>query len=333
MKKLLLAVAVSSVAAGSANAATVYEKDGFTYKLNGDFQVQMREAIGVDERAEVEYDDLELKNYVSYDLGNGLTGFGRLDFGFKDAAEDDTNGSNLEEAYVGLKYGVASFSFGKQNFASDEFGIEEAYEVETIDEDRFDGFETDGDDSVRVDVELDNIYIVASHEMDADDDKGKGIGGEFYDLFVGTDIAGLELAAAYQQYRPVDVAVNGDSVGTYGVSAAYDFGFMSLAADYSVSDWTKDDDQNVSWTEEDMTQYNVAAVFGVASTTDVAVGVGNKDSDVDGYKDVTEWYANVTYKFPEAKNVRVFAEVADSDLKKSNKEVDMGMLAGLRVKF
>jgi hypothetical protein len=41
----------------------------------------------------------------------------------------------------------------------------------------------------------------------------------------------------------------------------------------------------------------------------------------------------VTYKFPEAKNVRVFAEVADSDLKKSNKEVDMGMLAGLRVKF
>lgn len=340
MKKLLLAVAVSSVAAGSANAATVYEKDGFTYKLNGDFQVQMRQAIGVDERAEVEYDDLELKNYVSYDLGNGLTGFGRVDFGFKKAAEDDQRGSNLEESYVGLKYGVASFSFGKQNFASYEFGIEEAYEVKTIDEDRFDGTGTDGDDTVRLDVELDNVYIAASHEMKSSDgqDDGKGgtidgIDGEYYDLFVGTDIAGLELAAAYQQYRPVTDAVNGDSVGTYGVSAAYDFGFMSLAADYSVSDWTKDDDQNVSWTEEDMTQYNVAAVFGVASTTDVAVGVGNKDSDVDGYKDVTEWYANVTYKFPEAKNVRVFAEVADSDLKKSNKEVDMGMLAGLRVKF
>jgi predicted porin len=332
MKKLLLAVAVSSVAAGSANAATVYEKDGFTYKLNGDFQVQMREAIGVDERAEVEYDDLELKNYVSYDLGNGLTGFGRLDFGFKDAAEDDKNGSNLEEAYVGLKYGVAAFSFGKQNFASDEFGIEEAYEVETIDEDRFDGTGTDGDDTVRLDVELDNVYIAASHEMDARDDND-GIDGEYYDLFVGTEIVGLELAAAYQQYRPVDTALDGDSVGTYGISAAYDFGFMSLAADYSVSDWTKDDDQSVSWTEEDMTQYNVAAVFGVASTTDVAVGMGNKDSDVDGYEDVTEWYANVTYKFPEAKNVRVFAEVADSDLKKNNEEVDMGMLAGLRVKF
>ena len=61
MKKLLLAVAVSTVAAGSVNAATVYEKDGFTYKLNGDFQIQFRQATGFDERAEVEYDDMELK--------------------------------------------------------------------------------------------------------------------------------------------------------------------------------------------------------------------------------------------------------------------------------
>lgn len=53
MKKLLLAVAVSTVAAGSVNAATVYEKDGFTYKLNGDFQVQLRQKIGDEKRAEV----------------------------------------------------------------------------------------------------------------------------------------------------------------------------------------------------------------------------------------------------------------------------------------
>lgn len=39
MKKLLLAVAVSA-AASSASAVTVYEGNGFTYKLNGDLQVQ-----------------------------------------------------------------------------------------------------------------------------------------------------------------------------------------------------------------------------------------------------------------------------------------------------
>jgi len=320
-RKLLLAVTMSSVVAGSASAATVYGKDGFAYKLNGDFQVQMRQAIGNDERAEVEYDDLELKNYVSYDLGNDLTAFGRLDFGFKKAAEDNERGSNLEEAYVGLKYNVVSFSFGKQNFASDKFGIEEAYEIKTIDGDRFDDTGTDGDDTLRVDVELDNVYIAASHEMDARDDND-GIDGEYFDVFVATDIADLTLAAAYQVNNPAGSA---DSLDTYGVSASYDFGFMNLAADYSVTD-----DNN---TDFETKQYNIAAVFGVASTTDVAVGMGNQDSDENGFEDITEWYANVTYKFPQAKNVSVLVEVADSDLEKNGQEVDMGVLAGLRVKF
>lgn len=326
MKKLLLAAAVS-VAAGSANAATVYENGGFSYKVNGDFQIQFRQATTHedDNRAEIEYDDLELKNFVSYDLGNDLTAFGRLDFGFKDAAEDDENGSNLEEAFVGLKYGVASLAFGKQNFATDEFGIEEAIEVETIDEDRFDGTATDGDDTIRVDVELDKVYFAASHEMDANDDND-GIDGEFYDLFAATDLAGLELAAAYQLWNPIDLD---DSVGTWGVSASYNFGFMNLAADYSVSDWT----DGSAWEEEDLAQYNVAAVFSVASTTDVALGMGNKDSDA-WDEDITEWYANVTYKFPAHKNVSVFAEVAQSDEEYDDGEdAELGFLAGMRVKF
>jgi len=319
MKKLLLAVAVSSMAVGSVNAATVYEKDGFTYKLNGDFQVQFRQATGFDERADVEYDDLELKNYVAYDLGNDLTAFGRLDVGFKDAAEKDENGSNLEEAYVGLKYGVASFSFGKQNFASDEFGIEQAIEVETIDEDRFDDTGTDGDDTIRIDIELENVYIAASHEMKSTDGASSGIDGEYYDLFVATELAGLELAAAYQQSRAYGTA---DSADTWGLSASYDFGFMNLAADYSSTDVS----------DFEITQYNVAAVFAVASTTDVAVGMGNKEED--NADDITEWYANVTYKFPAAKNVSVFAEVAQSDLEdNSGDDADMGFLAGMRVKF
>ncbi|KPQ29850.1 MAG: Outer membrane protein (porin) [Marinobacter excellens HL-55] len=308
MKKLLLAVAVSTVAAGSVNAATIYEKDGFTYKLNGDFQVQFREKTGFDERLKVEYDDLELKNYVAYDLGNDLTAFGRLDYGYN---KDGENG--LEEAYLGLKYQNVSFSFGNQNFAGDEFGIEEAYEVETIDEDRFDGIATSGNDSIRVDVELENVYIAASHEMDAADDEG-----EFYDLFVATKLADLELAAAYQQSRAADAA---ESADTWGVSASYDFGFMNLAADYSMTD--EDDFET--------TQYNIAAVFAVASTTDVAVGMGNKE--VDDADDITEWYANVTYKFPAAKNVSAFAEIADSDLEENGEDADLGFLAGMRVKF
>lgn len=314
MKKLLLAAAVSSFAAGSASAATIYEKDGFTYKLNGDFQVQLRQDPGADQNAEIEFDDLELKNYVSYDVGNDMKAFGRVDFGFKDAAEDKQDGSSLEEAYVGLQYGVASFSFGKQNFASDEFGVEEIYE-DLVGEDQFDNVATDGDDTLRVDVELERVYIVASYEMDAEGEASEN--GEYFDLFASTNIAGLTLAAAYQNATP---SIGAEDFDTWGVSASYDFDIATLAADYSVTDETS--------TTAEQTLLNVAATFDVASTTGVAIGMQNYELD-DGSDDVTGWYANVTYKFPAAKNVSVFAELSDTDEDNS----DMGYLAGMRVKF
>jgi len=313
MKKLLLAVAVSTVAAGSASAATVYEKDGFTYKVNGDLQVQLRDNWDPEKDAEIEFDDLELKNYVSYDLGNDMKAFGRVDFGFKDAADDKQSGSDLEEAYVGLQYGVASFSFGKQNFASDEFGVEEIYE-DMVGEDQFDNVATDGDDTLRVDIELDNVYLVASYEMEAEGEDSAN--GEYFDLFASTEFAGLTLAAAYQNATP---EIGAEDFDTWGVSASYDFDIATLAADYSV---TEDTD-----VQPEQTLYNVAATFDVTSTTGVALGMQNYEED--GSEDVTGWYANVTYKFPAAKNVSVFAEVSDLDVDDS----DTGYLAGMRVKF
>ena len=308
MKKLLLAVAVSA-AASSASAVTVYEGNGFTYKLNGDLQVQLRKEIGEDEHADIEFDDLELKNYVSYDLGNDMKAFGRVDFGFKDAAEDKQDGSKLEEAYLGLSFGNTSVSFGKQNFASDEFGIEEAYELKTVSEDRFDGMSTDGDDTIRMDIELENVYLVASYEMDAEGEDSEN--GEYFDLFASTNLGDLTLAAAYQNAKE---AIGADSYDTWGVSASYDAGFATFAADYSSTDDIAD-------------LYNIAVSFPVASTTSMAIGMVNEDFDAGD--DITEWYANVTYKFPTQKNVSLFAEIADSD----EDGADMGYLAGMRVKF
>ncbi|MEH6354485.1 MAG: porin [Marinobacter sp.] len=312
MKNIILAVVVSSVAVSSVNAATVYEKDGLTYKLNGDFQIQLRKNIGDNTSEYVDFDDLELKNYVSYDLDNGIKAFGRLDFDFKDHANGKDVNKPIEEAYVGLQYGVASFSIGKQNFASDEFGIEKAYEI-PLDDDQFDAVGTDGDDTFRVDVELDNLYLVGSYELEAED-KG-GITGEFFDLFASTKVAGLTLAAAYQQHTPLLQ----ESLDTFGVSVSYDFGLANVGADYSATD-----DSN---TDLETTLYNVAASFDVTSTTGVAIGMQNQEED--GSEDVTAWYANVTYKFPAQKNVSVLVEVADTDEDNTN----MGILAGLRVKF
>lgn len=312
MKKLLLAVVVSSVAAGSAQAVTVFEKDGFTYKMNGDLQIQIRQKVGDDEDLFVDYDDLEIKNYFSYDMGNDLKAFGRIDFDFKDHANKGETNKPLEEAYVGLQYRAVSGSFGKQNFASDEFGIEEAYET-PLDEDRFDAIATDGDDTIRFDVELDNLYLVVTHELEAENKNG--IEGEFTDVFVGTELAGLALAAAYQTHTPLLL----DSIDTWGLSASYDFGFAGLAADYSVTD-----DDN---TDLETTLLNLATTFDVTDNTGVAVGMQKQEED--NSDDVTGWYANVTYKFPAHKNVSVFGELADTD----EDNADMGFLVGMQVKF
>ncbi|WP_297305794.1 hypothetical protein [Neptuniibacter sp.] len=43
MKKLILASAIAALAANSATAATVYENKGLTFKIKGDWQVQLRD--------------------------------------------------------------------------------------------------------------------------------------------------------------------------------------------------------------------------------------------------------------------------------------------------
>lgn len=316
MKKAILAAAVS-VAAGSASAATIYEGNGLTYKLNGDLQVQFRQDVGDDQHADIEFDDLELKNYVSYDLGNNMKAFGRVDFGFKDAAEDKQNGSDLEEAYVGLDFGTTAVRFGKMDFATEEFGVEKAYEL-VSDEDQFDALGDDGDDVIRVDVELDHVFFAVSYELEAENEDSQN--GEYLDLFIEGELGAVTLAAAYKDFEEEN---NGESVDVWGLSATFDAGFAEFAADYTTSD--SDDDTSANNAD----QYNIAASFKAADTTKIAIGMVDTDYDVAAEEDFTEWYANVTYKFPAQKNVSLFAEIADTDQDDS----DMGYLAGMRVKF
>ena len=313
MKKLILAAAIAATTAGSASAASIYEGKGLTYKLKGDFPIQLRKDVGADQKLDVEFDDLELKNTVIYDLGDDMKAFGQLDFGYKNSADAKSgyNGSQLEEAYVGLQFGNVSVSIGQQDFAVDSFGVDAQIE-DKLKEDRFDATATSGNDVVRVDVNMDNFTLIATTELEAaseDSADGKG-----FDIFLSTSVAGVNLGAAYQNFDE-DPTVSGD-VDVWGVSASFDAGFAEFGVDYS-----KADDGT---TETD--QYNLMTVVPVADTTDLGLGLTKVD---DGSTDETEWYANVVYKFPAQKNVSVFAEVADTD----KDGVKMGYLAGMRVKF
>lgn len=309
MKKRVLALAVSTVVfAQTSTAATIYDGDGLTYKLKGDWQIQLRDNASESKDLDVEFDDMELKNTVTYDLGNNLQAFGQLDFSFDKAAENQQSGDKLEEAYMGVKYNSVAFRVGKMNTSGDEFGVESAYEKPAgTNEDQFEAMVDAGDDVLRVDADFDVVYLSLSHELESEGNTSEGDSST--DLFVSTSFDALALAAAYQMYDN-----NADS---WGVSAQYDAGFINLGADYSVSD-IDNSDRNES-------TYNLVTVFEASQTTAIALGYVNVDDEIE---DVGAWYANVSYRFPAQKNVTLFAEVSDSD---AGDESDI--LAGMQIKF
>jgi len=313
-------VALAALASVS-HAATVLEKDGFKYQIKGDWQVQLRQDPGVDQDLDVEYDDLEIKNAITYDLGNGISAFGELDFGFKNAAEksDEDEGPHLEEAYVGLAYKPsegalkkASIAVGQTGNAADEFGISKAIET-VVSEDAFDDSGTlSGNDMIKVEADFGSVMLVASHELSADSEKSDE-DGKFTDVFLGGELSGLAFGLAYQNFEAFGAD---DDINIMGISLSYDADVVEVAADYSDA-------------EDDHTVINIVVAVPVGKTTELAAGYVITDFDEDGVDNVTGWYVNATYKFPAQKNVSVFAEIEQDDRDDS----DMGYLAGVRLKF
>ncbi len=318
MKKVLsTAVAASIVAAaGAAGAATIYTKDNFSYTVKGDWQIELRQKIGEDQDLDVDFDDLEIKNRVEYEINDGLTAFGQLDFGFKGAANDPgAESGHLEEAYLGLAMGDVEFLFGKTASAADEFGV--SVDIKgTIDTNAFPV--SDGDDLIKVSAAFGPVNFIAAYEIESSRELDFfGIisidyDESFYDFYADFSYAGLTIAGAYQNY---EVKFHGMSAdwNTFGVSASYDCGFAVFGAAYSSMEDVLD-----VWSIGLEVPFNA-----------VTFGVGYDINEPDMGDDVTGWYVNATYAFPSAPNVTLFAEVGDDD----SENTDMGYLAGMRIKF
>ena len=310
MKKTLMLSLLTAGVINSANAVELYNNDqGLSYELNGDLQVQLRKDFEKDSDLNVEFDDLELENRINYQLSDSMSAFGQLSFDFADAANHKNDGgSDLSDAYLGMKYNSVSISIGMQDYATDDFGVEEAYEM-NADSSGFDKQGSDGDDVIRIDLEQE--YFTLSLSTDLESEGAESEGGKSYDVLASTSFNGFELVAAYQSKAE---EIGADMVDTYGVSIAYDAGFATFAADYSEI-------------EDDDTIYNLATTFKASKTVKVRLGYVATEPQSDD--DTGEWYGNITYKFPEHKNVRLFAEIADTDAE----GLELSYLAGMRVKF
>lgn len=318
MKKLVSTALAASLlaAAGTTQAMTVVEKEGFSYKISGDWQIQLRQKVGKDKDMDVEFDDLEIKNHAAYKLSDTLTAYGQLDWGAKKAAEDSSERLHLEEAYLGFQFNNLKFQFGKTDDAADGFGVAD-YKESALADDAFDELgATSGDDLIMVMGDFSGFSFMADYEISADS-AGSHENGEYGQVRVEYNLQGFLIGGAYQSYEKESDA---DDISVYGIYASYDAGFLSIGADYSES-------------EDRLSVWNAIIAVPVQDFTIKASFQSFEWDDIyataNGEEDQSIWYLTAIYQFPAHKNVRLFAEIADSDAD----DTDMGYLFGMRIKF
>lgn len=319
MNKWVMTGVLAAMVCGSAQAATVYEKDGTKIDVKGDFQIQLRQKIGADEDPYFDYDDLTVGWYAKHKNEDGLTTFSHLKMDWKKQADGSAKAA-VDEASIGIDYGMVKVHIGRIDWGSDDFYIDQSVE---IGDDKIATPEVNGYETIQAIVDLGLAELVLSADLEVDDNYSVA---EAYVVTNPDKFGGLELGVLFQSFDPDIVpaveadaaagiagspAVKPDTVDTVGVRAAYSIGKVGLGADF-----TTNDDKDVM---------NFAVKTKVTKAASIAAGYFLESPD--GGEDVGTWYANVKQKLN--KYTTVFAEVGDNDEDGS----DLGYLAGMQVKF
>jgi predicted porin len=305
MKKLTLVAAIAAIAAsGAATAGTVYEKDGVTWKVSADVQIQFLQKVGDDEVLDVNYDDAELKNKFNYKLANGWDAFAETHFEFR--------GVSTQETFVGIDFGSAKVLVGNTATATDGFGVENEIDVMGV---AGDAFPVDSsDDLIKATFDAGAADIAVSYDIEGvtkTPDAGETAQKSAADLLVTVPVGHGKFEFAYQAATLIDDADADVDVNTLGVSLQGKLGGAWLGLAYSTAD-------------KDGQTDNRDVIHLSAKFSGFAVGYESVDQ---GATDLKSWYANYTHTL--AKNVTTFVEIGDTNAADS----DVGYLAGMRVKF
>jgi len=331
MRKIIcgLVIVAMLVGAGAVQAATIVKTDKLKYDIKFDWQIQLRQKAGEDEKLVGEYDDMEFKNGLKYQLAKGWYAQGQFDIAGDYAANSGNAKGNsyperyihLEEAWVGFGYDKWRLVYGKRFGAADHFGIQGSKET-TVKKDAIfawggskltNGFHLQGSKlGGQVNVEL-------SYEMYADGYSVSGM-GSWYDAYVRWNSPiGFQLGAMYQNFdKGGDTPGSDDAIGIWGIEAGFSrWKFLRIAADYSVAD----------------TKGTVANLTVVVPVKSVNLGAGyviqTFDDETSTADDITGWWAHAIWYLPWQKNVRLGVEITDDD----REGVDMGYLAFMRLLF
>lgn len=293
MKKTLVALAV--LAAGSVNAAEVYNNDGVSTTISGVAEVQLIDnASYADADMAVRLDDFDLTASTTVALSEDVSALGTVSLG-------DTDDTTTDRVYVGFASAeMGTITIGKQTIFSDDSGIGADFEFGGS---QYGTTTADGEDVIKYSYDNGQFYFGIATDLEESDTDETVVDG-----VIGVRIDALELAL-------YALDSDSDDESAYNLQASYAVDALAFNASVgsveTASVETKYMEANVKYTVEATTY-----AFGVTT------------ADTDGADDsVDTVYANVVNQL--ASSVRVYAEVGYQ----ADAVEELGYVAGMEVKF
>ncbi|KJG34538.1 porin [Photobacterium angustum] len=313
MKKVALASAIlASLAAGTVNAATVYQDDDKSLSIGGRAEARFNlsdKNKGADDTGNAFKDEsrarINLKGKAK--ITDQVTAFGKYEAEIKDN-EDSTFKSRY--VFAGFDTQAGAFSYGKQDSAqvmlTDYTDILATFGGDGVD--LVDGNKDKRENNFLYAGEFNNFTVsanyIAENNKDEKDTDSYGIAAQYAFPF------GLSLGAGYVSGKDgVDVDAN-----QYNLAASYEFNNFYLAGTYASGEDGK----------TDLTGYEFATAYKIDKF--IAQAVYNfKQSENGGVKtDEKDYFAlEGIYKFN--KNLRTYAGYKFQQIDDKDDELQMGI--------
>lgn len=298
MKKTILATAITALFAASAQAATVYDKDGVTVELYGDTEVVFMD--GLDEAgSEIDIQDTDFGFTLGATQGDYTLGT-TLAF----AAGGGT--ASVDEAYVSASHAKwGTLSVGKQYTVYDNAGIGNDYQFGVgayYDQDDA------GDQVVKYSIDMESFYGDIAWIKNTN--SGNDAGADGFDARVGARFGGFDVVVYFADVTGADDV----DYSNVNLEATYAFDAFTVGAAYTMNEAGDVDTDAIT----------VIGVYQFTEKVQFAGGVTSVDGDADDY---LQYYVNTSYAFND--NINTYFELGNSDAD----DAEFGYAAGMQVSF
>ncbi len=283
MKKKFLAIAIPLlVSGGAANAVTLYNNDGTKFEVGGSLRLMAEYSDsrqGGDHDVKIKDQSSRFSFKISHDLGNGLTGFGYLEYGNDTQASEKDFDLKNRLGNVGMKMdGVGEIAIGRILSPFDDVSMSDySYEYGGVldfgagsPRQNNDNFIGRVSHSVRLQTaQFNGLTLAGSYTFQGDDTKStiaKNPDGSTILNSDGTNKYNRTINNAY--------TLAGFYETTFGlkINAGYGYAEANNVADMAPVDSFKERIWGVS-TEYTIDNFSIAADYGQASATDTMKGV------------------------------------------------------------